>query len=233
MANAGAADCKPNEDDTTPYPLTYGALMDVFIEPLTEIIIEYFGPKDGSRPAFYGAFELCVIESDDGAEYVDIEDTGRALRDACEGGHIEIARRIKLGGSAYIHMGMVAAAANGHLELVRSMACRGGDDVAMALVAACRGGHVEIARYLLKFSLSYGPCFDACWYPDDMLLAHRLLGGHPYGTRQATDNAIDVSFTIACIRGHQDIINLLLDRDDEPHCLCGRDGYDHRDTCVD
>lgn len=189
------------------YPQTYNTLRDVFPRDLADIAIDYFGPRNGSRPGFHGAYERCATNQ-----------SSSTFLDACRAGHLEIVH-LGVGQSVtpiqLLNSGLVVAAEAGHMDVVMTMCANGASDRDMAMVVAARAGHLEVCAFAAG---QYQGVSGYRSYPTrhDISFAAHLLSRHSHY------DATDVALAMACMGGHGHITEYIVDNMSPKYCLCGR-----------
>ena len=100
------------------------------------------------------------------------------LRDACQGGHIELAELMIAHGATDWDKGLYNVCRNGHIELVKLMIAHGATDWNLGLRNACYGGHIELVELMIAHGATDwdGGLRSACYCGNielaELMIAH-------------------------------------------------------------
>lgn len=158
------------------------------------------------------------------AIWIDDDTYTHCLKDACKGGHMDIARFMMKNGAHCWNNALMGACEEGHMELVLMMIEKGANQWDWAYESACEGGHMEIVKLIeeklindfdnvermyreemhdenAKYNMYNSGLYGAC------------LGGHLHLVKRMIEKgATDFHWGFECARniGHLNIVKYIL-----------------------
>ncbi|ETS87912.1 hypothetical protein PFICI_01740 [Pestalotiopsis fici W106-1] len=144
-----------------------------------------------------------------------------ALTAASGRGDIDIMRLLLEHGADIQSEALIAASGRGDIDIMRLVLEHGADVQSEALAAASGFGDIDIVRFLFDYGMAqnsiglFGNALQAAMNSDRLCVVRLLLEKGAIMEKQSTyeSNVLE----IACARGHDDIVEMLLEREPRPN----------------
>jgi Ankyrin repeats (3 copies) len=195
--------------------------MTYYISKLEEIFgIPYIPTKSYNPEDFYmsyknseNIFNLAMRNAAEGGHMEIVKlmiekgatDFVGAMARAAKGGHMEIVKLMMEKGVTYFDTAMAYAAKGGHMEIVKLMIEKGATDFNQAIADAAYGGHIEIVKFMIeKGATSFDWAMRNAAYGGYMEIVKLMI------EKGATD--FDTAMNIAARGGYMEIVKFMIEK---------------------